>query len=105
MRYLLNSPVLTDYGDYRFEGPLSLADAQDFAAATTQSAIGHPATAEYLSAQLGRPVPLQRSAIRMQAGDQALVLRLLQRLAEGQVLDAQALSAAPQEFALLTRIR
>ena len=105
MRYLLNSPVLTDYGDYRFEGPLSLADAQDFAAATTQSAIGHPATAEYLSAQLGRPVALQRSIIRMQPGDQALVLRLLDRLCEGQVLDAQALAAAPQEFALLTRIR
>lgn len=105
MRYLLNSPILTTYGDYRFEGPLALATARQFVMQPVHSAIGHPATAEFLTAQLGRPVPLHRAAVRMQPGDQALVLRLLDRLAEGQVLDAQALSAAPHEFGLLTRLR
>ncbi len=105
MRYLLNTPLLTSYGDYRFDGPLPLRIARAFAAQPTQSAIGHRATAQFLSHRLGRPVPCQRKAIRMQAGDQALVLRLLHRLPEGAVLDAAALAAAPHEFGLLVRLR
>lgn len=78
---------------------------QAFAAQPTQSAIGHPATAQFLSQRLGLPVPCQRETIPMQAGDQALVLRLLHRLPEGAVLDAAALATAGHEFALLTRLR
>ena len=105
MRYLLNAPVLTTHGDYRFEGPLSLQAARTFAAQQAHSAIGHAGTAAFLTQRLGVAVPCQRDAVRMQPGDQALVLRLLQRQPEGAVLDAQALAAAPHEFGLLTRLR
>lgn len=104
MRYLLNSPVITDYGDYRFHGPVPLAAARDFAAQQPQSAIGHAAAARFLSAQLGIEVACQRVAVRMQPGDQALVLRLLDRLPEGAVLDSPTLAALPHEFGLLTRL-
>lgn len=105
MRYLLNTPILTDYGDYRFDGPLPLHAARAFVEQPTQSAIGHPATAQFLSQRLGQPVPCQREAIHMQPGDQALVLRLLHRLPEGAVLDGAALATASHEFGLLTRLR
>ena len=105
MRYLLNAPVLTAYGEYCFDGPLSLDAARAFVTQDAHSAIGHAGAAEFLSTRLHIDVPCQRSAIHMQPGDQALVLRLLDRLPEGQVLDAQALSRSPHEFALLTRLR
>ena len=104
MRYLLNAPILTTHGDYRFEGPLALETARAFAAQGAHSAVGHAATAGFLSQRLGVAVPCQRDAIRMQPGDQALVLWLLQRQAEGVALDAEALAAAPHEFGLLTRL-
>lgn len=105
MRYLLNAPVLTNHGDYRFEGPLALDAARVFAAQGAHSAVGHATTARFLAQRLGVQVPCQRKAIRMQPGDQALVLRLLERQPEGLLLDAEALAAAPHEFGLLTRLR
>jgi hypothetical protein len=104
MIYLLNSPILTSYGSWRFEGPLELDKAKNYLSGEFTSAIGHEGAASFLSALLGIQIIVNRVAINMQEGDSALVLRLKTRLTEGAVLDAQALKDLPYELSLLTKL-
>lgn len=102
-RYLLNSPVLTDWGRWRFDGPISVEAARAFVARGYESAIGHAGTAEFLSTVLGLCVPVHRRSIRMAPGDVALVFRVIERSAEGAILDPEALSRSRWAFGLLRR--
>lgn len=103
MLYLLNSPILTAYGQWQFR-PLSEAEAQQLAAQGFTSAIGHEASAQLLSQRLQQAVPTQRISIHMEAKDQAIILRLTTRLPEGKVLSHAELAALPCELGLLERI-
>lgn len=104
MRYLLNSPILTGYGDYRFSGPLEIEAARTQARQGFTSAIGHEASARLLSLLLDMDVPVNRVSIAMQPGDCALVLRVKERLPEGVVLTADDLARVPWELSLLERL-
>ena len=100
--YLLNSPVLTAYGLWRYSGPISVAQARrHLHGRTVRSAIGHEASAALLARLLERPVEVQRVRAKLEPGDCALVLRLLERLPEGTVLDTRQLAETPHELSWL----
>ncbi|MDC8832064.1 STIV orfB116 family protein [Alteromonas gilva] len=102
--YVLNSPVLTDYGNYTFIGPVSVPQAQDLLLKHEfVSAIGHQATADLLSAILNVAIPHNRVHIKMKPGDQALVFRLLSRMPDGVILDQHTINEQQYELAILTR--
>ncbi|SMF95248.1 protein of unknown function [Methylomagnum ishizawai] len=102
--YVINSPVLTGYGLWRFEGPLAESAARELLAGGFVSALGHAGAARFLSARLGLGIPVNRVRVELQPGDRALVLRLLERLPENRALSAAEMEELPFELGLLTRL-
>lgn len=101
--YVLNSPVLTNYGSWTFDGPISVEQGKLLLRSGFVSAIGHEGAADFLSAVLGLPIPINRIRIDMQPGDCALVIRILDRMPEGKVLTREDMNRIPYELGILTR--
>jgi hypothetical protein len=101
--YILNAPILTNYGEWKFTGPIGIDQARKYLSQGFESAIGHVASAQFLSQLLGIEIAMSRISVAMEAGDSALILRIMARLPEGQVLSVQEMSAIPYELGWLQR--
>ncbi len=62
------------------------------------SAIGHKATAEFLSKLLGIEIPMNRIMLKLGISDKILVFQLGVRLEEGKVLSEDEIRNIPYEF-------
>lgn len=62
------------------------------------SAIGHKATAEFLSKLLGIEIPMNRIMVKLGISDTILVFQLGVRLEEGKVLSEDEIRNIPFEF-------
>lgn len=102
MRYIFNTPVLTDYGLYKFE-KITLAVAREMAKDAI-SAVGHKGAAEALTRLLGIAISTNRRKVTMQPGDSALVFKINERLPEGAILSADDTLNLPYEFGRLERL-
>lgn len=102
--FLLNSPVLTDWGIYEFRGPIDAEQACHLLPNDFISAVGHISTAQVISQLLKRVVLQNRHQIVMKPGDQALVFRLLKRPPEGWVMNEGQLHQADYKFGVLHRL-
>ncbi len=98
--YILDSPILTSYGLYEYR-PISIEEAREIVRRRSReiiSAVGHKATADLLSRLFGFEIEVCRKKIEMEAGDQALVFQVLERLPEG-----TELQRIPYRLGILTR--
>ena len=103
--YVLNSPVLTDFGSYKYD-IISVSEAREILKTHGfTSAVGHEATATFMSQILKIDIPVNRVRIQMQPGDIAIVFQLLERLPEGKVLSEKELRWVPFKLGLLVRIK
>jgi len=63
-----------------------------------ESAVGHDATADFLTRLLGIPVHMRRVALQLTPGDVLAVFQIMQRLPEGKLLTADELANVPYKF-------
>ncbi|AHF96814.1 MAG: STIV orfB116 family protein [Desulfurella sp.] len=104
MVYVLNGPILTDFGLYRYK-KISILQAKKILKENKfVSAIGHEATAIFLSELLELDIKYNRIAIKMKQGDLAIVFHLLTRLKEGQVLNIKELCSKDYTLGILKRL-
>ncbi len=103
--YIINTPVLTNFGEYRFE-KIDIKDARNLLLNNKFiSAVGHQGSSVFLTRLLGIEIKTNRIEIFMEPGDLAVILKLKKRLPEGVVLSEEEIQKFEFDLGLLTRIK
>lgn len=102
---LLSAPVLTVYGKFEFR-QVSAEQAKEIIrqAEQVESAIGHAATAEVMSAVLDYEVKTNRIEFYQADDDTVLIFKLNKRIGEGRILTRKEIEEIGFEFGILTMI-
>ena len=104
---LLNTSILTTAGVYELTD-ISLEQARQMVADNADnldSAVGHQATADIMTALLGIDIPVNRQLFLQEIGQQALVFKLKGRPQEGIILTTADKEAIGYKFQLLKKIK
>lgn len=102
--WLLNSAVLPQPGVYCLRR-IDAAEARSWCRSLpTKSAIGHAATAAWLSQTLDIPVRVNRCRATLEPGQRAIIARPTARLEEGHALTLDGLGRQDMELLLLLRL-
>jgi len=80
----------------------SVEDVKNILSSNFISAIGHEATSQVISVQLGIQVPTNRINIKLSAGDVLIVYQLLTRLPEGKILGVDEMRQMPAKWYVVT---
>jgi len=80
----------------------SVEDVKNILSSNFISAIGHEATSQVISVQLGIQVPTNRINIKLSAGDVLIVYQLLTRLPEGKILGVDEMRQVPSKWYVVT---
>jgi hypothetical protein len=101
-KYLLNafslSMLPTDTPVILYVISVGVEEARGLLGSDFVSAIGHESTAALLSNILGTDVKFNRTAVKLEPGDVAVVFQLLGRLPEGRVLTVDELRGVEHRF-------
>jgi hypothetical protein len=109
---ILNTSIITAYGNFEYKA-ISLDDARMLVYNAMEptispdsgilSAVGHQATAEFLTESLEIEIPLNRIVLAQEVGQSAIVFKLKGRAPEGAILNREEIEKIGYEFGLLTR--
>ncbi len=100
---ILNSSILTTFGDYSYTA-LSLDEAKELLKDGFISYVAHEATNLIMGNLFEIELPYKREMYFQQCGEKAIVFKLNQRLREGQVLNTkEEIEAAGYTIGLLIK--
>lgn len=101
---LLNAAVLTANGTFKLSN-ISLDDVKEMLTEENIiSAVGHSATADIMTELVGITIPTNRIQAKQEAGQNAIIFKLLKRPEEGKILNREEIEEIGYEFLLLERL-
>lgn len=107
MLYLFNTTIVPNEGTFK-NTKVSTEEAIEIfkKKSTFTSALGHQGSADAFNTvfQPEEPIQVNRIQAQLDLYDSALCLKVIGRLAEGQILTLEALNQVGFEFYLITRI-
>lgn len=101
---LINTALLTAYGSYEYKRA-TVEEVKALLQTGFTSYIGHKATAQVLSEDLGVVIAFHRGGFQQQPGDTAIVVKIhTPRLQEGALLDESEIRRIGYDFGILLRL-